>query len=80
MAAIVEKHIEAIKEKKMSLIVAPTHGECRQIAQTVRQAMKSEGLLSLEEQTFLRLERLNLTASQRQDTGNPRRVGPLLMT
>jgi ATP-dependent exoDNAse (exonuclease V) alpha subunit len=72
LAAIAEGHMQAIKEKKISLIVTPTHGECRQIAKSVRQAPKSEGLLSLEEQTFLRLEKLNLTASQRQDAmGDP---------
>jgi hypothetical protein len=32
--------------------------------------MKAEGLLSEEERTFLRLEKLNLTASQRQDAIN----------
>jgi conjugative relaxase-like TrwC/TraI family protein len=70
LAAIAQKHMQAIKEEKSCLIVAPTHGECRQIAQAVRQAMKSEGLLSLEEQTFLRLEKLNFTASQRKDSIN----------
>jgi hypothetical protein len=70
LAAIAQKHIQATKEKKSSLIVAPTHRECRQIAKVVRQAMKSQGLLSESEQTFLRLEKLNLTASQRQDLIN----------
>jgi hypothetical protein len=70
LAAIAEKHIQAVKEKKSSLIVAPTHGECRQIATTVRKAMKAEGLLSQEERTFLRLEKLNLKVSQRQDSIN----------
>jgi hypothetical protein len=36
----------------------------------VRQALKSEGLLSEAEQTFCRLEKLNLTASQRHDAIN----------
>jgi hypothetical protein len=67
LAAIAEKHIDAIKQKKSSL-VAPTHGECRQIAQAVRQAMRKVGLLGSAEQTFVRLEKLNLTASQRQDS------------
>ena len=50
--------------------------DCRQSGGTyccnclVRQAMKKQGLLSEAEQTFLRLERLNLTASQRQDAVN----------
>ena len=70
LAGIAELQVTAIKEKKSSLIVAPTHGECRQIAKAMRQAMKSEGLLSDTEQTFSRLDRLNLTAGQRQDSIN----------
>jgi len=70
LAAIAGLHMQAVKENKSSLIVAPTHGECRQIAKAVRQAMRNEGLLSSEEQTSMRLEKLNLTASQRQDAIN----------
>ena len=55
LAAITEKHIEAIKERKSSLIVTPTHSECGQIAKAVRQAMKSEGLLSQESVLLLAL-------------------------
>jgi conjugative relaxase-like TrwC/TraI family protein len=70
LAAIAKKHIQAVKEKRSSLIVVPTHGECRLIAKAVRQALKGEGLLSEAEQTFCRLEKLNLTASQRHDAIN----------
>jgi hypothetical protein len=70
LAAIAKKQIEAIREKKTSLIVAPTHGECRQIAKAVRQAMRNEGLLLSPEHTISRLEKLNLTTSQRQDSIN----------
>jgi ATP-dependent exoDNAse (exonuclease V) alpha subunit len=65
LSAIAERHVQAIKEKKTSLIVAPTHGECREIAKSVRQALKSGSLLSTEEGTFCRLEKLNLTGSSR---------------
>jgi conjugative relaxase-like TrwC/TraI family protein len=70
LEAIAQKHVEAIKEKRSSLIVAPTHGECRQIAKTVRQAIREQGLLASAEQIFSRLEKLNLTTSQRQDSIN----------
>jgi hypothetical protein len=70
LEAIAQKHVEAIKEKKSSLVVAPTHGECRQIAKAVRKAMRNEGILSPAEQNFVRLEKVNLTASQRQDSIN----------
>jgi ATP-dependent exoDNAse (exonuclease V) alpha subunit len=70
LEAIAQRHVEAIMEKKSSLVVAPTHGECRQIAKAVRQAMREQGLLASSEQTFSRLEKLNLTVSQRQDSIN----------
>ena len=67
LAAIAEKQIEALKLHRSSLIIAPTHGECRAIATAVRQAMKEKGILSEAEYSFTRLERLNLTDSQQQD-------------
>src|SRR3984893_16773994 len=44
LAAIAEKQIEALKAQRSSLIIAPTHGECRAIAGAVRKAMKEKGL------------------------------------
>jgi hypothetical protein len=70
LAAIAQKHLEAVREKKTSLIVAPIHSECRQIAKPVRQVMRNEGMLGPAEQTFSRIEKLNLTTSQRQDSIN----------
>jgi hypothetical protein len=67
LAAIAEKHIEALRAQTSSLIIAPTHGECRGIAGAVRQAMKKKGLLSGTEYSVTRLQRLNLTDSQQQD-------------
>jgi hypothetical protein len=61
LAAIAEKQIEAIKAQRSSLIIAPTHGECRAIAGAVRKAMKEKGLLSESEHSVTRLQRLNLT-------------------
>jgi conjugative relaxase-like TrwC/TraI family protein len=67
LAAIAEKQIEALKAKRSSLIIAPTHGECRTIADAVRQAMKKNGLMSDAEHSVTRLKRLNLTDSQQRD-------------
>jgi len=66
LAKIAELHLAALKEGKSSLIVAPTHGECRARG-AVREAMKGEGMLSRPEQTVPRLNRLNLTEAQRGD-------------
>jgi conjugative relaxase-like TrwC/TraI family protein len=70
LESIAQKQVESIREKKSLLVVAPTHGECRQIAKAVRQAMREHGLLAPAEQTFPRLQKLNLTVSQRQDSIN----------
>src|SRR4029077_4874312 len=67
LAAIAAKQIEAIEAQRSSLIIAPTHGECRAIARAVREGMKAKGLLSGTEHSVTRLERLNLTESQQRD-------------
>jgi hypothetical protein len=67
LSAIAEKHIEALAAQRSSLIIAPTHGECRSIADAVRKAMKEKGLLSDSEHSVIRLQRLNLTDSQQGD-------------
>jgi hypothetical protein len=67
LSAIAEKQIEALTSQRSSLIIAPTHGECRAIASAVRQAMKEKGLLLDSEHCVTRLQRLNLTESQQHD-------------
>src|ERR1700731_4097988 len=42
LKAIAEKQIEAIEAQRSSLIIAPTHAECRAIAGAVRQVMKDK--------------------------------------
>jgi hypothetical protein len=64
---VAEKQIEALKVQRSSLIIAPTHGECRAIACAVQMAMKENGLLSDSEHLVTRLQRLNLTDSQQRD-------------
>src|ERR1700736_6671878 len=59
--------IEAIEAQRSSLIIAPTHGECRATAGAVRRVMKDKSLLSGAEHSVTRLERLNLTESQQRD-------------
>jgi hypothetical protein len=58
------------REGKSSLIVAPTHTECRAISEVVRDRQKKEGFLSGEEHAIRRLEKANLTESQRRDAIN----------
>jgi ATP-dependent exoDNAse (exonuclease V) alpha subunit len=70
LEAIASQHIAALKEGKSSLIVAPTHAECRAIAGVVRDRQKREGFLRGEDHTVRRLQKLNLTESQRRDAIN----------
>ena len=67
LAAVAKKHIEALMAQRSSLIIAPTHCECRAIAGAVRQGMKAKGLLLEAEHSVTRLKRLNLTDSQQRD-------------
>ena len=67
LEAIANQHMAAVREGKSSLIVAPTHAECRAISQVVRDRQRREGLLSGEEHGIRRLEKVNLTESQRRD-------------
>jgi hypothetical protein len=67
LAAIANQHIAAAREGKSSLIVAPTHAECRAISEVVRDRQRKEGFLSGEEHEIRRLEKVNLTESQRRD-------------
>jgi hypothetical protein len=62
-----EKQIEALKAKRSSLIIAPTHAECRAIGDAVRQKMKYDGLLPDTEHSVTRLQRVKLTESQQCD-------------
>jgi conjugative relaxase-like TrwC/TraI family protein len=68
--AIANQHMVAVREGKSSLIVAPTHAECRAISEVVRDRQKKEGFLSGEEYVVKRLEKLNWTESQRRDAIN----------
>lgn len=65
--AIADKHVGALKKGMTSLIVAPTHAECRQLAAAVRQRLKAERMLTGNDYELTRLARKNLTEAQRRD-------------
>jgi conjugative relaxase-like TrwC/TraI family protein len=69
---IVAKRLEAIAAGQTSLIVAPTHAECREIARAVREKLRELGQLGREDAELTRLERLNLTRGQRRDAAHYR--------
>ena len=72
LEAIAARHLAAEREGVFSLIVAPTHRECRAIASRVREQLKAVGMVGLEEHGFTRLAKLNLSESQRRDPINYR--------
>lgn len=72
LAAIAEQHLGAVRDGASSLIVAPTHAECRAIAERVRAQLKAIGIVGLEDNQVRRLAGLNLSASQRWDPINYR--------
>ena len=45
LSTIVRPHLAAVDLKRTSLVVAPTHAECRVIAEAVRSELKKTGLL-----------------------------------
>jgi conjugative relaxase-like TrwC/TraI family protein len=70
LAAIAELHLAARAAGKSSLIVAPTHAECRAIADAVRNQQRMGGILGAEDHAVTRLGKLNLTISQKRDPIN----------
>ena len=70
LSATVRRHLAAVELKRTSLVVAPTHAECRAIAEAVRAELKKTGLLAEMERVVTRLQNTGLTESQRRDPIN----------
>jgi hypothetical protein len=65
---IAARHLAAVRDGVSSLIVPPTHAECRAIAERVREQLRAIGMVGPEESHV----RLNLSESQRRDLINYR--------
>jgi len=52
---------------KSALVVSPTHKEGEKVSAAIREELKAEGRLGLQEREFLSLRPLNLTEAQRGD-------------
>jgi conjugative relaxase-like TrwC/TraI family protein len=52
---------------KSALVVSPTHKEAERVTDAIRDALKEDGRVGLQERTFTALRPLNLTEAQRQD-------------
>jgi ATP-dependent exoDNAse (exonuclease V) alpha subunit len=67
LRALAEKHLDAVRSGKTSMIVSPTHAEARMAAVAVRGEMRAAGFIEAEERVFERLENLNWTEAEKRD-------------
>ncbi|WP_166444498.1 MobF family relaxase [Dyadobacter bucti] len=68
--ALVDDYVEAIKAKKTALVVSPTHQQCDQVTEAIRQKLKKTGLIGKKEILATRLSNLNMTEAQKNDWRN----------
>ena len=72
---IAADYAEAIAERKpdgklkTALVVSPTHAEGDHVTAAIRDTLKEEGRIGIEERKFTSLRPLNLTEAQRKDKG-----------
>jgi conjugative relaxase-like TrwC/TraI family protein len=64
---LAEKHLDAVRSGKTSMIVSPTHAEARVAASAVRRELKAAGFVEAEDKVFERLENLNWTEAEKKD-------------
>lgn len=69
-ARLAERYLAATEQGKSSLVVAPTHAEGRAVTAEIRDRLRAQGRLSLQEQTLTQLRSLNLSAAQKSDPRN----------
>jgi hypothetical protein len=63
----VEKHLEALRTGKTSLMISPRHEEARKVAAVVRQQLKAEGAIGAEDHAVTVLRRMDLGPEVRGD-------------
>jgi ATP-dependent exoDNAse (exonuclease V) alpha subunit len=62
---LAERYVEGTRKGKSMLIVSPTHAEIRQVTQSVRESLQSQGRLRNQREIEV-LHRLDLTEAQRE--------------
>ncbi len=66
---LAQQYIDAIKEKKSALVVAPTHAEGKAVTHCIRAKLKDAGWLKDQSQSVIQLRSLNLSEAEKS---NPR--------
>lgn len=67
---LVSDYLDAVKKKKSTLIISPTHKHGEQLTQDIRKALREENLLGKREVKVSRLKNLNLTEAEKMDHRN----------
>jgi hypothetical protein len=63
----VEQHLKALRDGKTSLMISPRHEEARKIASIVRERLKAEGAIGLENYSVSILRRMDLEPKSCRD-------------
>ena len=71
--ALVDDYIEAIKAKKETLIVSPTHAQNEALTKEIRTRLKQSKLIGKKEINAFRFINLNLTEAEKRDWKNYRK-------
>jgi ATP-dependent exoDNAse (exonuclease V) alpha subunit len=64
---LVQRHLAALAMGRSSLIVAPTHNECRALSTAVRAELRKLELIGQKDYATARLQNRNLTEAQKRD-------------
>lgn len=69
-ANVAKEYTQSVKEKENVLIVATTHAQGQAVTETIRENLKTEGVLKGEEKTFKIQKNLSYTDAEKSDTAN----------
>jgi len=67
---LAKDYVAALKQGKSALVISPTRLEGERVTASVREALRSAGMLGKEDNTVLRLTNLNYTEASKGDTRN----------
>ncbi|MEO1525500.1 MAG: MobF family relaxase [Planctomycetota bacterium] len=66
-ACLAAQYVEALGEKKSTLVIAPTHAEARSVTEQIRETLRESGQLSRDQRNFTQLRSLNLSDAQKRE-------------
>lgn len=67
---LADDYVSTVAKGQTALIVSPTHAEAERTTQAVRETLKANGRLGIEERTFSVLKAANLTQAERSNPAN----------